>query len=307
MVDIADPHSNPGPDRGTEAPRTAPTSFADAKRRLDDITRLVSDWVWETDAEFRFTFVSHRAIEMLGMHPLELVGRKFVDLGSFVSPDGIVIDLKWRSPFRNVQFEAHGRDGKRKIFLVNGLPVHNSDTGVFEGVRGTAEDITARKAASERLKQSEERYRTLYEKTPAMVHSIDRDGRLVSVSEYWLRSLGYSANDVIGRNLQDFMTESSRRYAEKKVLPEFLRTGVLEEVPYQFVKSDGSIMDVLLSAIAERDADGAVVRSLAVVIDVTERKRAEERLRLAGMVFDATTEAIMVTDANNQIKASTLR
>jgi diguanylate cyclase (GGDEF)-like protein/PAS domain S-box-containing protein len=303
MVDIAEPHSNPGSDRGTEAPRAAPRSFADAKRRLDDITRLVSDWVWETDAEFRFTFVSHRAIELFGMHPLELAGQKFGDLGSFVSPDGVVIDLKWRSPFRNVQFDTHGRDGKRKIFLVNGLPVHNPDTGVFEGMRGTAEDITERKTASDRLKQSEERYRTLYDKTPAMVHSIDRDGRLVSVSEHWLRSLGYSADDVIGRNIQDFMTEPSRHYAEKKVLPEFLRTGVLEEVPYQFVKSDGAVMDVLLSAIAERDADGAVVRSLAVVIDVTERKRAEERLRLAGMVFDATTEAIMVTDANNRIKA----
>ena len=58
------------------------------------------------------------------------------------------------------------------------------------------------------------------------------------------------------------------------VLPEFFATGACEDVPYQMVAKDGSVVDVLLSATSERDSSGSVIRSLAVLIDVTEQRRA---------------------------------
>jgi PAS domain-containing protein len=53
----------------------------DLRRRFYDLTRLVSDWVWETDADFRLTYVSFRVFEALGLHSLELIGRRLVDIG----------------------------------------------------------------------------------------------------------------------------------------------------------------------------------------------------------------------------------
>jgi PAS domain S-box-containing protein len=114
-----------------------------------------------------------------------------------------------------------------------------------------------------------------------MLHSIDTQGRLVSVSDYWLEILGYEREEVIGRNLTDFFTEPSRRYAEKIVFPEFFRAGCCKDISYQFTKKNGGIIDILLSAISDRNVAGKSVRSLAVSIDVTERKRAEEALRRA--------------------------
>ena len=148
----------------------------------------------------------------------------------------------------------------------------------------------------EALERSKDNYRSLYNSTPALMHSIDGEGRLLSVSDYWLASLGYEAHEVIGRKSAEFLSPESRRYAREIVLPKFYETGECTDVPYQFVKKDGELMDVLLSAISEREADGKLIRSLAVMIDITERKRAEAALR--------ATEIRLVHEKQRAEKAS---
>jgi PAS domain S-box-containing protein len=69
--------------------------------------------------------------------------------------------------------------------------------------------------------------------------------------------------------------------AEIAIFPAFFKTGFCKDVSYQFVSKTGEIIDVLLSAIADCDEKGSLVRTLAVSIDVTERKRAEEALKRA--------------------------
>jgi PAS domain S-box-containing protein len=131
------------------------------------------------------------------------------------------------------------------------------------------------------LAQSEARYRMLAEQAPVMMHSIDPSGHICSVSDLWLATLGYQRDEVIGRPSTDFLTEASRDHARDVVLPDYMRTGVCRDVPYQFVKRNGEVIDILLSAVAERDAAGEVLRSIAVLVDVTERRRAEVELRFS--------------------------
>jgi PAS domain S-box-containing protein len=142
-------------------------------------------------------------------------------------------------------------------------------------------EIARRRIAEQALRQSESRYRALYHNTPAMLHSIDTEGCLLSVSDYWVETMGYRREEVIGRPLGEFLTPASRRQAEEEVFPAFFRTGFCKDVPYQFVKKNGEIFDVVLSGIADRNPDGTIVRSLAVSIDVTERKKADTALRAA--------------------------
>jgi diguanylate cyclase (GGDEF)-like protein/PAS domain S-box-containing protein len=132
---------------------------------------------------------------------------------------------------------------------------------------------------SNQLRQSEARFRHLYQKTPVMLHTIDRRGLLLHVSDYWLQSMGYQREEVIGQPMSDFLSEKSRRLAEEKVLPDLFRAGYVKDIPYQMVKKSGEYIDILLSAVAEHDGEGEIVRSLAVVIDVTERKRAEREIQ----------------------------
>ncbi len=140
-------------------------------------------------------------------------------------------------------------------------------------------DVSERKQAEEALRESEERYRSLYESTPVMMHSMDHDGRLVSVNNHWLQVLGYKRKQVIGRRSTEFLTEDSRRYAIEVALPEFRKTGSARDVEYQMLKKSGEVIDVRLTAIADRDEAGEIRRTLAFIDDVTERKRAEEALR----------------------------
>jgi PAS domain S-box-containing protein len=77
------------------------------------------------------------------------------------------------------------------------------------------------------------------------------------------------------------MTEKSRRFAQETVIPQFFKDGFCKDIPYQLITKEGRCIDVLLSAIADRDEHGAIQRSLAVSIDITERNKAEAALRVA--------------------------
>ncbi len=152
---------------------------------------------------------------------------------------------------------------------------------VFLLYRKASQEIFHRRAAESALRINEERYRSIYHNAPAMLHSINRKLRLVSVSDHWLNALGYERDEVIGEKLSRFLTKDSGRYLEHIVIPEFFKTGVVRDIPYQFVKKDGQPIDAIVSAIGERDDKGDIIRSLAVSIDVTQRKLAEEALKQA--------------------------
>jgi len=166
------------------------------------------------------------------------------------------------------------------------------------------------------LRQSEERFRMLYRDTPLPLHSLDQDGRIDQVSDAWLALLGYAREEVIGRPLTDFMTEASRSRRTNLDWANLRQGGELKEVECRLVKKSGEIIDVLLSARVVR-ADGKFVRSLAGLVDVTARNRAEEALRqsqkmeavgqLTGGVAHDFNNLLTVTTGNLEMAARALQ
>jgi PAS domain S-box-containing protein len=102
---------------------------------------------------------------------------------------------------------------------------------------------------------------------------------VITVSDHWLASMGYERSEVIGRPILDFLTAESRQIAEQVCIPKYKKADVLKDEELQVVKKDGSVIETLLSAVAQRDAAGTFVGTLIVVIDVTQRKRAQEESR----------------------------
>jgi len=118
----------------------------------------------------------------------------------------------------------------------------------------------------------------LFSAAPILMHSIDANGILLKVSDFWVHKLGFTSDEMVGRESVAFLTDESRAYARDVVLPEFFRTGSIYNIPYDFIRKDGKILPVLMSAIAQYDEDGTYVRSLAIMFDNSEAKRVAAEL-----------------------------
>ena len=127
----------------------------DIRERLEDIVRLVTDWVWETDRELRLTYVSQRVSETLGQHPRLLIGRQLLELGQ--SPKlAEFLTAEWRRPFRDIEVEMTDRDGRPRLFRLSAVPVYDSASGSFAGYRGTAHDLTLERMREHAVLQAKE-------------------------------------------------------------------------------------------------------------------------------------------------------
>lgn len=168
----------------------------------------------------------------------------------------------------------------------------------------TCYDVTEQQLTEAALRDSESRFRALYNQTPVMLHSVDPTGRITSVSEYWLEHLGYTRAEVMGRRSTEFLTDESRRYARKVVLPELFRTGECWNIAYQMSKKDGTVIDVSLSAVAHRDRHGDFAGSSGVSIDVTERNRVQRELEeaQAGLERRVAERTVQLRKSNARLR-----
>ena len=123
----------------------------------------------------------------------------------------------------------------------------------------------------------EQHYRDLYRATPALLHTVDAKGRIVHVSNHWLKKLGYQREEVIGRLVTDFMSEDTRAGLAPDRLESVIAHGLNNE-PRAYLAKSGEIIEVLVSSAAERDEAGAIVSLLVASKDVTERNQAERKL-----------------------------
>ncbi|MGQ3054419.1 MAG: PAS domain S-box protein, partial [Roseateles sp.] len=149
--------------------------------------------------------------------------------------------------------------------------------GVPVRLVGAVQDVTEHHRAAVELEHNRQRLRVLYESTPALMHSVDTAGRVLSVSDRWLQRLGYKRQQVVGRALDDFMTPESARQVREVYRPAMWRDGHVSDCPVQLICADGTLRDVLVSAVAEYGPDGRPLRALALVDDITEalKHRAE--------------------------------
>lgn len=123
------------------------------------------------------------------------------------------------------------------------------------------------------------KYRTLYRSTPAMLHTVDGDGLIITVTNHWLSKLGFTREEVLGRPITDFMSVADQKKYADGGLRELIAEGDFNNLERQMVAKDGQPIDLVMSAISHRDENGDVDRMLVASKDVTERNRAERELR----------------------------
>lgn len=246
-----------------------------------------SELVSLADERGALIFVNDAYAMFFGLRPETMIGRSLFDFVAERDRAAVAAHLKRVGETglvaKDVNRMACASGDERWVEWTNrAVPAYGGQGWTIHSV---GRDITDQRLAEAALAQSELRTRLLYEATPAMLHSIDATGRLVNVSDAWLKALGYGRSEVLGRPSVDFLTADSRQRAVSEVLPAFFATGRCDEVSYQMVRKDGSVIDVLMSAVLERDTEGNPLRSLAVVQDVTERLATAALLRESGHIL----------------------
>jgi two-component system, NtrC family, response regulator AtoC len=161
------------------------------------------------------------------------------------------------------------------------------------------QDITERKCAEEALRLSESRFREIYENSAVMMHSVNKGGYILNVNKKWLQELGYTREEVVGRRLDLIMTPESAEKIFAAIFPSFWQNGKVSDVSYQYVKKDGTVIDVLLDSTVMEDPIWGLI-SLSVIRDVTDRTAAErallqseERFRA---IFEGAKDCIFIKD-----------
>jgi PAS domain S-box-containing protein len=202
-------------------------------------------------------------------------------------------------------------NGSLKPVIVAGQPI---DVDEERCMLFTFVDLEPRRSAEEALRQTREElqadFEALYTETPVPLHSVGPDMRLISVSNRWLELFGYAREEVIGHKIHEFMTQGSAAHMLEVGWQKLLEAGFLRDAEYQFRTKSGDIVDVLVSVRTSNDAAGGLVRTMAALTDITERKRSEERFSKAFALAPipmvvSTLEHLRIIDANEAFLAAT--
>ncbi len=249
---------------------------------LHNLMDSLPDAVFFKDGAHRYLKINRAKAAALGIaDPEEAVGKTDADfLDAQLAAEIAAAEdevLRTGRPIVDRIDRTRTADGVERWYSTTQAPILDA-RGEAVSLVCVARDITERERSRLALAESERRYRALYNRTPVMMQSIDRDGRLVSVSDYWCETMGYARDEVVGRPAAGFMTADHGARFEAEVMPALLRAGQVKDAECRLVRKDGRIIDALLSAVAEHDEAGVATAFLSVIIDVTDKKALESQL-----------------------------
>ncbi|RLI74935.1 hypothetical protein DRO97_04615 [Archaeoglobales archaeon] len=269
--------------------------ITDRKRmenKLEEYKRFfdrAKDLFFIIDTKGRFIDLNPRYAEMLGYTKEELIGKTARIL---IHPDDLENIRKNFLKAVNgevIRFESRAitKDGKVLHLEFIEWPVFENEKVV--AVEGISRDITEKKRMEKELKKSEEKYRRLFEQNPVAITVADKDGKFVDVNEEFAKLTGYTKEEIVGRPLSKFVAEKDRQ----RVIEYNRRRMEGKEVPshyeYKLLRKDGEIRDVEVKIIKLPDD-----KTLACRIDITEKKKMEEKLKESEEMFRTLAEKSLV-------------
>jgi PAS domain S-box-containing protein len=237
--------------------------------------------VYLTDDSGDCVYVNRKWREMSGLSEEEARGKGWI---SGLHPDDRAeIGEKWyRSVETNgewsFEYRFQNKEGKTTWVLGNAAAVRNGDGNLIAYV-GTNVDITERKRAEAALKESEERFRGVFDNSPmGMAVVTVEDQRLIEVNKSFLEIVGYSEEEVLSMTVAD-LTHPDDWERERKEVRESLNGPLGRfDLDKRYIRKDGSIRWVNLTGCLLTSRSGEKL-AIANVFDITDQKRLEESLR----------------------------
>lgn len=258
-------------------------------QHLIELLNNNSDWVWEVDAQGRYTWSSQVVTSLLGFTPEEVVGCTpfdFMPPGEAERVGRAFAEIVTKQiPFSGLVNRNQRADGQIVVLETSGVPLFD-DNGALRGYRGVDRNIST---LGERVLQLE----TIYDTTPVALCMIDRSGRLVMSNKAMVQLLDSTDALLNERHFAELMPECWFQFQQDFALAD---TGA--EIPSREVFWSGS--EYSTHPVPVCDAAGNVVGLSVTWVDITERRQAEQKLANANQVLQQHAQHDYLTGLFNR-------
>jgi len=247
-----------------------------SRQRYRDLAELLPEAVFEVDTNGRLVYVNIQALPTFGYAKEELEGGPYDQVIAPQDRERLAVDA---ARLLNGQGRGGGeylgrrKDGSEVPIFIRAATMKRQ--GVVYGFRGVVIDLTEPKRAEEALKQSEEKYRRLFENSRDAIFIATPKGRILEGNAAFFDLLGADRNDVGIVKTGDIFVDPRQR---RRFLKEFNETGSVKDFEMKIKKKDRSIADCLITASKTYSAEGIEIVSEGIIRDITERKRLEREV-----------------------------
>lgn len=273
---------------------------------ISNLMEALPDAVYFKDLSGKYQIVNQALASLVGRRKEEIIGKGDKDIfppdlaGQCLESDEKIIETRKPAVFYESMVLGNGQVC---YFESHKAPVFDGQ-GRLMGIVGLSRDVTAKRLAEEKLKQSERDFRGLFENSTLGLYRTTPDGQILLANPTLIKMLGYeSFEELSSRNLEKDGFEPS--YPRSLFIEILERQGEVRGLEAAWKRKDGSIVYVRESARAVRDESGRVLYYEGTVEDITEKKLAEmalaEQKELFQTVLDSAEDIVFVLDKNYEL------
>ncbi len=261
--------------------KKAEQALQESEQKYRELADLLPQIVYETDDKGNLTFVNRNAFESTGYTQGD-IDKGLHALQVFIPEDRENGEKNIRMVLSGERLDGNEytmlkKDGGTFPVMVFSSPVIREGKPV--GIRGVVIDITERKRAEEALRESEARFRAIFDGAAIGIELVDRTGRPIEINPALQKILGYTAEEMRSMAFTDYMHPEDAT-ADMALFEEMVAGQRNQyQVEKRYIRKDGKKIYGMVTLSAVRSADGKLAFVIGMLEDITERKRAEEALR----------------------------
>jgi len=263
--------------------KSAEEALRESKQKTELLLNVAAEIIISIDSHGDIALLNDSGHRIFGYETPELVGKNWFDTCLPVEERkeirkyfGLLLEGESTSLVSH-ESDVVTKNGERKTILWHNSLLKDKD-GKGVGLFSSGEDITDRKKSEEILRESEKKYKNLYESIIDGVVSSDLNGTITSSNIIFQKMLGYTADELLSMKFRDITPEKWWAFEDTLIAKELNgkdNTGSYEK---EYRRKDGSICPVELSAFAMKDEENNISCLWAIVRDITERKKIENIL-----------------------------
>ncbi len=269
-------------ERETAKPKRAEEALRESEEKYRTILESIEDGYFEVDIRGNFTFFNDSLCKIHGYSKNELMGmnnREYMDEKTvkkvYQTFNKVYTTGK---PARGFEWEIIRKDGTKR-HVQSSVSLINDAEGQPIGFRGILRDVTEREKMEAELIQARNFLKNIFDSSIDGISTTDLNGNVVYTSPRAKDILGYEQKEIVGKKI--YSLYANGKEDAKAIMKELREKGELKDHEMRFMRKDGELIDINLSASLLKNEKGEVIGTLGIYRDITEKNKLLAQLHQA--------------------------